>query len=98
MSLATSLLTPEEVQMLADCIEPIIVLEVPATAETLIQRGLLVSAEVSRDQLSCHGLAVTERGRSYVTAWVGRQERSHRQTGTERRLIEFTAVRPSSRV
>src|SRR3974390_3841749 len=92
MSLATSLLTPEEVQFLGDCIEPIIVLEVPATAETLIQRGLLVSAEVSRDQLSCHGLAVTERGRSYVTAWVGRQERPPRQTGTEGRLLEFTAV------
>ena len=35
MSLASSLLTLEQVHLLADCIEPAIVLEVPAVAEVL---------------------------------------------------------------
>ena len=81
MSLATSFLTLEQVQLLADCIEPVLVLEIPATAEELMHRGLLLSSKVTCDELSCHILAVTDRGRSYVTAWVARQERSQRQTG-----------------
>jgi hypothetical protein len=75
MSLATSFLTLAQVQLLADCIQPVLVLEIPPAAETLIYRGLLVTSEISLDRLPCHVLAVTERGRSYVTAWVGRQER-----------------------
>lgn len=81
MSLATSLLTLEQVQLLADCFEPVLVLELPAAAETLIGRGLLVMSQISLDPLPCHILAVTERGRSYATAWVGRQERAQRRTG-----------------
>lgn len=80
MSLASSFLTLEQVLLLADCIEPVLVLEIPAAAEALMHRGLLASSEVTCDQLSCHALAVTDRGRSYVTAWVERQERSKRPT------------------
>jgi hypothetical protein len=93
MSLATSFLTLEEIQLLADCIEPVLVLEIPAAAETLIHRGLLVMSEISRDPLPCHVLAVTERGRLYVTAWVERQERSQAQTGKALRPpLEFRAM------
>ena len=81
MSLATGFLTLEQIQLLADCIEPVLVLEVPSAAETLIHRGLLVTSQISRDPLPCYVLAVTGRGRSYVTAWVERQERSESQTG-----------------
>ena len=81
MSLATGFLTLEQIQLLADCIEPIVVLNIPPAAETLIHRGLLLSSDCNCDQLSCHILAVTERGRSYVTAWVERQERSPGRTG-----------------
>jgi hypothetical protein len=93
MSLANGFLTLEQVQLLADCVEPVLVLEIPAAAETLIHRGLLVSSEISRDPVPCHVLAVTERGRSYVTAWVGRQERSQGETGkVSRRPIEFPLI------
>ena len=96
MPLANSFLTLEEIQLLADCIEPALVLEIPAAAETLIHHGLLVTSEISSDPLPCHVLAVTERGRSYVTAWVGRQERSqHEAEKVLRPLIEFPAIRPS---
>jgi len=81
MSLATAFLTLAQIQLLADCIEPVLVLNIPPAAETLIHLGLLVSSDSNCDQRSCHILAVTERGRSYVTAWVGRQERSLRRTG-----------------
>jgi len=81
MSLATGFLTLEQIQLPADCIEPLLVLKIPPAAETLIHRGLLVSSYCNCDQLSCHILAVTKRGRSYVVAWVGRQERSPRRTG-----------------
>jgi len=81
MSLATSVLTLEQVQLLADCIEPVLVLEIPVAAEALMHRGLLISSELTCDQFDCHVLAVTERGRSYVTAWVERQEESNRQPG-----------------
>ena len=81
MSLATGFLTLAQIQLLADCIEPVLVLNIPPYAETLIHRGLLVSSDSNCDQRSCHILAVTERGRSYVIAWVGRQERSPRRTG-----------------
>jgi hypothetical protein len=91
MSLATSFLTFEQIQLLADCIEPVLVLEIPAAADTLIHLGLLVTSEISRDPVPCHVLAVTERGRSYVTAWVQRQERSHRQTAL-RRPLEFPTI------
>jgi len=96
MSLATSLLTLEQVQLLADCIEPVLVLEIPTTAEELLRRGLLISSKVSCDEFSCYFLAVSKRGRSYVTAWLGRQETSRRRTG---RMLQpptgFRAVRPS---
>jgi hypothetical protein len=75
MSLAASFLTLEQVQLLADCIEPVVVPEIPAAAELLMNRGLLVSSKVTSDRLSCYFLAITGRGRSYVTAWVERQER-----------------------
>jgi len=81
MSLATSVLTLEQVQLLADCIEPVLVLEIPVAAEALMHRGLLVSSEVNCDRLDCHVLAITEQGRSYVTTWVERQEESNRQPG-----------------
>jgi hypothetical protein len=80
MSLATSFLTIAQAQLLADCIRPVLVLEIPPAAETLIYRGLLVTSEISLDWLPCHVLAVTERGRSYVTAWVG-------QPGTKKSLV-----------
>jgi len=96
MTLATRILTPEQIQLLADCIEPIVVFEVPAAAEELKQRGLLVSSRVTCDDLSCHFLAVTERGRIYVTAWVKRQERAQLcAENVSRRLIKFPADRPS---
>jgi hypothetical protein len=81
MSLATGFLTFAQIQLLADCIEPVLVLNIPPYAETLIHRGLLVSSDSNCDQRSCHVLAVTERGRSYVIAWVGRQEGAPRRTG-----------------
>ena len=81
MSLATGFLTLEQIQLLADCIEPVLVLEIPSAAETLVHRGLLVTSLISCDPLPCHVLAVTERGRSYVTAWIERQERNEAQTG-----------------
>lgn len=81
MSLATSLLTLEQVQLLADCFEPILVLDIPAAAETLVDHGLLVTSQINTDTLPCYALWVTERGRSYVTAWVGRQERGGHRTG-----------------
>jgi hypothetical protein len=68
MSLSAGFLTPEQLRLLADCIEPVLVLNIPPAAETLIHRGLLVSSYCDCDQLSCHILAVTKRGRSYVTA------------------------------
>lgn len=76
MPLASSFLTAEQVQLLADCNEPVLVPEIPKAAEALMDRGLLVSSNVSYDQFSCYFLAVTQRGRSYVTAWVERQERA----------------------
>jgi len=72
---------PEQLRLLADCIEPVLVLNIPPAAETLIHGGLLVSSDGNCDQLSCHILAVTERGRSYVTARVGMQERFLPRTG-----------------
>ena len=45
MPLATGFLTLAEIQMLADCIEPVLVLNIPPAAETLIYRGLLVSSD-----------------------------------------------------
>ena len=96
MSLATSFLTLEQIQLLADCIEPVLVIQIPAAAETLVQRGLLVTSQISVDPLPCHVLAVTERGRSYVTAWVRRQERTRQQTGRPcRNPIGFSVVPPS---
>jgi hypothetical protein len=78
MPLAGSTLTLEQIQLLADCIEPVVVPEIPAAAEALMLRGLLLSSKVTSDQLSCYFLAVTDRGRSYVTAWIERQERLSR--------------------
>jgi hypothetical protein len=42
MSLAAGFLTPEQLRLLADCIEPVLVLNIPPAAETLIHGGLLV--------------------------------------------------------
>jgi hypothetical protein len=92
MSLATSFLTVEQVQLLADCIEPVLVLEIPASADMLMHRGLLVSSECICNQGSCHVLAVTERGRSYVSAWVERQERTRRRGETFGRQMGFSAM------
>jgi len=73
MSLATGFLTLEQIQLPADCIEPLLVLKIPPAAETLIHRGLLVSSYCNCDQLSCHILAVTKRGRSTSShGWGGR--------------------------
>jgi hypothetical protein len=90
MALATSLLSLEQIQLLADCIEPVVVPEIPAAAQALMHRGLLVSSKVNSDQLSCYFLAVTGRGRSYVTAWVERQERPKRHPVGK--LIKFPAI------
>ena len=76
MSPATGFLTLDQFQLLADCVEPVLVLELPAAAETLIERGLLVSSQISLDPLPCHVLAITEQGRTCVTSWVKQQERS----------------------
>ena len=80
MTLATSFLPLEQIQLLADCIEPAIVLEIPAAAGALIERGLLVSSELTCDDRSCYVLVVSERGRAYVTAWLERQEQAQRRS------------------
>lgn len=56
----------------------------------------MVAAEITSGELSCHVLAVTERGRSYVTAWVERQERYHCQPEKALgRPVEFRAAQLS---
>lgn len=73
MSLANrGSLRPEDVQLLADGFQPIYVLKLAPSVETLCQRGLLLSVRCGcqRSQRSWFILETTEEGRASVAAWI----------------------------
>jgi hypothetical protein len=69
-----NILTCDEVQLLADCCQPVFVLEVSVTAQALIARGLLHSlpAVCQHSNHRCFILATTGTGRWYLEAWIER--------------------------
>jgi hypothetical protein len=77
MRLATiDVLTSEEVQLLADCYEPVYLLEKPRAAKRLMQRGFLCVYTTTWQYTNrqCLVLTVTESGRTYVATWIARHE------------------------
>jgi hypothetical protein len=73
---AVDVLTSEEVQLLADCYEPVYVLEKPRVAKRLMRRGFLCMF-ITTGQYSnrmCFVLTATESGRSYVATWIAWHE------------------------
>lgn len=81
----------EEVQLLADCYEPVYVLEKPKASKRLMQRGLLCMFATTwqYSNRSCFVLTATESGRSYVAAWIAEHE-----TLPATRLALVPSVRP----
>ena len=62
----------EELQLLADSLQPVFALELTPVAETLIQRKLLraVPAICEHSNLSCFVLTTTEWGTAYLVQWI----------------------------
>ena len=77
MGLATvDVLTSEEIQLLADCYEPVHLLEKPQAAKRLILLGYLCMYTTTWQYSSrtCLVLTVRESGRSYVETWIAQHE------------------------
>ena len=68
------ILTCDEVQLLADCSQPVFVLEIPTVAQALIARGLLhsIPAICQHSDHRCFILAATGVGRRCMEAWIER--------------------------
>ena len=66
----------EQVQLLADCFEPVLTLQIPTNAQALICKGLLRSFEAicEHSQRPCFLLSATEEGRKFVDRWIGLHE------------------------
>jgi hypothetical protein len=65
-------LKSEEIQLLADSLQPVFALELTPAAETLIQRELLHAfpAICQHSKLTCFVLTATDKGAAYVAAWI----------------------------
>ena len=66
------LLSREDAQLLADCLQPVFVLELTPISKSLIQRELLHAfpAICQHSQLTCYVLTTTDKGGAYVAAWI----------------------------
>ena len=62
----------EHVQLLADSLQPVFVLELSPVDKALIQRGLLTSCSAfcQHSKRVCFVLSTTGSGRAYVAAWI----------------------------
>jgi len=67
-------LTSEEVQLLANCSEPVYVPEISTVAEALILRGLVrpFCAVCQHNNRRCFLLVASEKGRLYIQEWIER--------------------------
>ena len=73
---AANLLSYEQIQLLANCFQPVQVPRITGTSKVLIDRKLGRSfGTISKNKHKCIFLVATDRGRAYVTAWIRRQER-----------------------
>ena len=80
MRLATvDVLTSEEIQLLADCYEPVYLLEKPPACKRLILLGYLgiYTTTWRSSNRTCFVLTVRETGRSYVETWIAEYETMH---------------------
>jgi hypothetical protein len=84
-------LTWGEVQLLADCYEPVYVVERPRAVKRLTKRGLLCMFATTwqYSNRTCYVLTVTESGRLYVETWIAQHE-----TPPATRLAIVPSVRP----
>jgi hypothetical protein len=62
----------EEIQLLADSLQPVFALEMTPLVETLIQRELLQAAPAicEHSKRTCFVLITTDKGRAYVATWM----------------------------
>ena len=67
-------LSVQEVHLLANCSQPVFVLEISSVAEGLILRDLVRSfpAVCQHSKRHCYLLAATDKGRRYVEEWIER--------------------------
>lgn len=73
------LLKSEEIQLLADSLQPVFVLELTPVAETLIQHELLRAfpAICQHSKRACFVLTTTDMGAAYVAAWIEGPTKQH---------------------
>jgi hypothetical protein len=73
---AVDVLTSEEVQLLADCHEPVYLAEKPLVAERLMRLGFLCMFTTTwqHSNRTCFVLTAMESGRTYVGRWIAQHE------------------------